>query len=146
MLLAEEVAGCTERLIHVYQREAITIIAGIWRGTVVLIVILAVQISVLCVGELLLLLIERAYYRTYVAPSPLQGSLLWSDLAAGTRLVRSLAGFLLVNGDAKVFEASDRSPRERIADMMQRYVEVKSRSNEVLRLQKANLVLSLIVH
>ena len=58
MLLAEEVAGRTERLIHVYQRKAITVIARIWRGTVVLIVILAVQILVWCVGELLLLPVE----------------------------------------------------------------------------------------
>ena len=35
--------------------------------------------------------------------------------------MRSLAGFLLVNGDAKVFEASARKPTGRIADMMQRY-------------------------
>ena len=58
MLLAEEVAGGTERLIHVYQREAITVIAGIWRGTVVLVIVLAVQISVLNFGELLLLLVK----------------------------------------------------------------------------------------
>lgn len=65
---------------------------------------------------------------------------MWSDLAAGTRLARSLAGFLLVDGAAKVFDANARSPRERTADMMQRCIEIKLRMDEELRLQEASLV------
>lgn len=59
MLLAEEVAGCAERLIHVGQWEAITVIAGIWRGTVILVIFLAVLILTPILRELLLLPVEH---------------------------------------------------------------------------------------
>ena len=60
--------------------------------------------------------------------------------------MRSLAGFLLVNGDAKLTDANARSPRESIADMMQRCMEMNLKIDKVLKLQKADSVSSLIVH